>query len=344
MKLSTKLPFRRKAATYLSVAFSLLLVYCSKNPAGNVTPTPPITTTPTTTTPPAATTPIVVMLAGNGVNLQPSYYSGGNVDLGFGLMKQQTKIKTVRIEIEPNHVANAIRWIKEASNNGYTVICTYHKATVLGSDNLSDLTDGANWWKTNYAALSASGKFYINLMNEWGSHNLTALDYANDYNQAVSIVRTVYSGTIIIDIPGYGQEAYVATNAVLGVGTGGVKIIDTNITLSTHIYPGNYVGQHINASGSFASGGNMVKADLDYMATSGRTCIVGEFGNGTSGTADWSGLIDYAKSKSWTIMGWSWAGDGNALNMISPNFQPYTASSSYPYTTSSYFNIVYDKL
>lgn len=318
-----------------------LLMSCSNK----TTDPAPTTTNPTT----PATTPAVVTLAGNGVNLQPSYYSGGNADLGFTLMKQQSKIKTVRIEIEPTQVANAIRWIKEASDNGYTIICTYHKAAVLGSDQLQDLLDGANWWKTNYATLSASGKFYINLMNEWGSHNLSATNYAGYYNQAITIVRTVYSGTIIIDIPGYGQETYVATNAVLGIGTGGVKITDTNIALSTHIYPGNYVGQHSNANGSFGSGSNMVKADLDYMATSGRTCLVGEFGSETNGTTDWSGLVDYAKSKAWTILGWSWAGDGGdgvhaQMNMISPNFQAYKSGTNYPYTTSSYFNTVYDKL
>ncbi|WP_299291402.1 cellulase family glycosylhydrolase [uncultured Mucilaginibacter sp.] len=328
----------KKAIIYTFTLFSLLLMCCFKKQAE-------VTAQPTTTT----TTTALVTLAGNGVNLQPSYYNGGNVDLGFPLMKQQTNIKTIRIEIEPTQVTNAIRWIKEASGNGYTIICTYHKATVLGSDNLSDLLDGANWWKTNYAALSASGKFYINLINEWGSHNLSATNYASYYNQAITIVRTVYNGTIIVDIPGYGQETYVATNAVLGIGTGGIKITDANIALSAHIYPGNYVGQHTNSSGSFSSGGNMVSADLDYLATSGRTCLVGEFGNGTNGTTDWSGLVDYAKSKSWTILGWSWAGDGGdgihpAMNMIAPNFQPYTAGTNYPYTLSSYFNIVYNKL
>lgn len=324
----------------------LVLISCSKKVAD---PTPAtITTVPVTTTIPATTT-AVVTLTGNGVNLQPSYYSNGNADLGFTLMKQQTKIKTVRIEIEPNQVSNAIRWIKEASDNGYTIICTYHKATVLGSDQLQDLLDGANWWKANYAALNASGKFYINLINEWGSHNLIAANYAGYYNQAIAIVRTVYSGTIIIDVPGYGQETYVATNAVLGVGTGGVKISDTNIALSTHIYPGNYVGQHINNAGSFGSGGNMVNADLDYLATSGRTCLVGEFGSETNGTTNWSGLVDYAKSKSWTVLGWSWAGDGGdgvhqAMNMIMPNFQAYKTSSTYSYNMSSYFDVIYNKL
>ena len=338
----------KKFATFILIVSAAFAFGCGKKTDVSAQPSTP--TTPTTTTPATTTVSPQVTLAGNGVNLQPSYYNGGNVDLGFPLMKQQPKIKSVRIEIEPTQVDNAKRWIKEASDNGYTIICTYHKAAVLGSDKLSDLLDGANWWKTNYATLSASGKFYINMMNEWGSHNLSAADYATDYNQAIAIVRTVYSGKIIIDIPGYGQETYVAANAVLGQGTGGTKITDTSIVLSTHIYPGNYVGQHLNSSGaSTGSGSYMVKADLDYMATTGRTCIVGEFGSETNGTADWSGLVDYAKSKSWTVLGWSWAGDGGdgvhqAMNMVSPNFQPYVAGTNYPYTLSAYSSVVYNKL
>lgn len=154
----------------------------------------------------SAASPQLTSSLGNGVNLQPSYYNGGNPNFAFSLMKQQTKIKTVRIEIEPDKVTQAKSWISQARSNGYAVIATYHKSAVLGSDKTSDLTDGANWWKTNYATLHASGSFTINLMNEWGSHNLTANAYASAYNTAISIVRQVYSGAIIIDIPGYGQE------------------------------------------------------------------------------------------------------------------------------------------
>ena len=47
----------------------------------------------------------------NGVNLQPSYYNGGAVNFGWGLMKQFTNIKTVRIEIEPDKINEAAEWI-----------------------------------------------------------------------------------------------------------------------------------------------------------------------------------------------------------------------------------------
>jgi hypothetical protein len=72
---------------------------------------------------------------GNGVNLQPSYYNGGNVNFGWSLMKTYSKIKTVRIEIEPFvSIDLAKSWIQQAVSNGYSVIASCHKATVLGSN------------------------------------------------------------------------------------------------------------------------------------------------------------------------------------------------------------------
>ena len=268
---------------------------------------------------------------GNGVNLQPSYYNGGNPNFGWTLMKQNTKIKTVRIEIEPDKVTQAKSWISQAKSNGYTIIATYHKASVLGSDNASELTAAANWWKTNYSALG--GGFTINLMNEWGSHNISPSSFASAYNSAISIVRQVYSGKIIIDIPGWGQETATAACAVKGCTSGQTKITDTNIILSAHIYPGAYnqgKGRYCNTS------------DIDDLASAGRSCILGEFGNQGGSGADWSGIVDYAKSKGWTIIGWAWNGDGGSMNMVTPSWASNGGATSF--SKGSYFNVVYDKL
>ncbi len=301
----------------------LLFTNCSKSNSTNTT----IPTDTTVITP----TPIIVQTAkfGNGVNLQPSYYNSGNITFGWSLMKQQTNIKTVRIEIEPAFVMQAKDWISQAITNGYAVIATYHKATVLGSDDAAELTAAANWWKTNYSTLAASGPFTINLMNEWGDHNITATAYATAYNNAIAIVRTVYSGPIIIDIPGWGQETYTAYQACK---TSTPTIADTNIILSTHIYPGNW-NQGRNHT--------FISSDLDDLTNTGRPCIVGEFGNGT-GSCDWSGCVDYAKTKKWPVLAWCWNGDGNSLNMVSPAWAINSTATTF--STSSYFSIVYPEL
>ncbi len=269
----------------------------------------------------------------NGVNLQPSYYNNGNVTFGWSLMNANTKIGSCRIEIEPDKVTQAKTWISQARSNGKSVIATYHKSSVLGTDSTTELNNAASWWKSNYSTLHASGSFTVNLMNEWGSHNISAGSYASAYNTAISTVRSVYSGRIVIDIPGWGQETATASSAVKGYNTGGVKINDTNIALSAHIYPGSW-NQALNHW--------VQNSDLDDLASAGRACLLGEFGSGGSGSCNWSGVTDYAKSKGWTVLGWAWNGDGGSMNMVTPSWSSNATASSY--AQSSYWSTIYNHL
>jgi mannan endo-1,4-beta-mannosidase len=315
-----KIPVMKKQHMITTLFITLLFTACSKQQEAVVKQEEK----------PAITTELTNGI-GNGVNLQPSYYNSGNVNFGWSLMKQNTKIKTVRIEIEPFvSITLAKSWIQQAKSNGFAVIATYHKASVLGSDNTSELTAAANWWKNNYATLNQAGSFTVNLMNEWGSHNITSNSYAAAYNTAIAIVRQVYNGAIIIDIPGWGQETRTAADAVKG--TNGTKISDGNIILSTHIYPG-----------AWNQGRNrvLINADLDEMASAGKPCMVGEFGTG-SGSANWSGLTSYAKSKGWTVLGWAWNGDGGSLNMVSPSWAASPGATSF--STNAYFTTIYNLL
>jgi mannan endo-1,4-beta-mannosidase len=266
----------------------------------------------------------------DGVNLQPSYYNNGSVNFGWSLMNANSKIQTVRIEIEPDKVSQAKSWISQARSNGKTVIATYHKSAVLGSDSASELAAAGTWWRTNYATLSASGSFTINLMNEWGSHNITSNSYASAYNTAISTVRQVYSGRIIVDAAGWGQETHTMRCAITGCS--GTKINDTNIAASIHVYPGDW-NQGLNHT--------LNTSDVDDLAAAGRSCIVGEFGTG-SGSADWAGITDYARNKGWSVLGWAWNGDGGSLNMVTPSWASNATATSF--STSSYFSTIYNHL
>jgi hypothetical protein len=269
---------------------------------------------------------------GDGVNLQASYFCSGDMNLGWNLMNENGNIKSVRIEMDPGEQASVpdfTRWIKEANDNGYQVIATYHNWQDNGSPDPTTLMTAANWWKDNYSQLSTAGPFTVNLMNEWGNHDVDAQEYADAYNQAISVVRGFYSGPIICDIPGWGQETHVAATA-------SPLINDNNIILSVHIYPSAY---------NQVTGNWMQMSDLDYLGNAGRPVLVGEFGSkASSGSADWSALVDHAKSKGWTVIGWAWNGDGSPdpMNMISPYWGNNCNVTSYSRT--SYFNTVYDKL
>lgn len=314
----------RKPLSFLLLYVLITLnILCSCNKSEKAT-----NSSDTTSTTAAAKTSGIA----NGVNLQPSYYNNGNPVIDWALMKQQTKIKTVRIEIEPGYETQAKTWISGAVNNGFAVIATYHKYTVLGSDNVADLNAAASWWVANYAQLAKAGAFTVNLINEWGSHNITASAYAAAYNTALATVRTVYSGKIIIDIPGWGQETAIAAAAAKGY-NGGTQIKDTNYILSAHIYPGawNQVkNRYVNT------------ADIDDLNSAGVPCMIGEFGNEGGSGADWSGIVDYAKTKGWPVLGWCWNGDGGNMNMVTPSWATNATATSF--SLSAYFNVVYSKL
>lgn len=291
-----------------------------------------------------APTPSLTAGLGNGVNLQPSYYNGGNVDFCWTLMRASPKIKSVRIEIEPtppepwasvqDWIPKVQRWIREAVTNGYAVIATYHKSTVLGTNDVAELLQAADWWTTNYASLKTSGAFIINLMNEWGGHDISERDFASAYNQAIARVRSVYNGPIIIDIPGYGQETHTAYLAVKGAAS--QTITDRKIILSAHIYPDAWNKRRNRG---------LTKSDVDELSSTGLACIVGEFGdNGISGNTSWRDLVSYAKSKHWPVLGWAWNGDGGNMNMLTPQFQAFVTGQSKQYTKTSYFNEIYNRL
>jgi hypothetical protein len=312
----------------------VLMTGCHKSSLLTAPPDTSVTVKPDT-----PVTPVVVSapfntdtLIGDGVDLQPSYYNGGNVIFGYSLMQQYPNIKSVRIEIEPAvPISLAASWIKAAHDSGYRVIATYHKYTVLGTDDTTQLDSAALWWAANYNALTASGPVTVNLMNEWGSHSQTPATYATAYNQAIAIVRQVYKGPIILDCPGYGQETSVAADAVKG--TGGVTLADTNIILSAHIYPNGY---------NQANNHTFQQSDLDSMASAGRACIVGEFGNYPSGSVDWMGMVGYAKTKHWAVLGWAWNGDGGAMNMVTPAWDSAPTASSF--SPAAYFTVIYSLL
>jgi hypothetical protein len=215
------------------------------------------------------------------------------------------------------------------------VVATYHNKDALGSDDVNELLKAAAWWTAHYPILQASGPFVINLMNEWGSQGITPHDFAAAYNMAITPVRSFYDGPIIVDIPGYGQEAHVAALAITGKNNETIK--DRKIVLSVHIYPDAW---------NLRLQRGMTRGDLDELAATGRAGIVGEFGDNSvkAGKTPWLDLVKYAKSLDWPVLGWAWNGDGGIMNMISPQFQPAISGKQQSYSRTPYFQKIYEML
>ena len=271
---------------------------------------------------------------GDGVNLQPSYFCGGDMDLGWSLMNDNPGIAATRIEMDPGEgttVSDFQRWLDESTNQGFETIGTYHNYQDNGSADPSTLQDAAQWWVDNYSTLSENADFTINLMNEWGDHDVTAQEYADAYNNAISTVRndTSYSGPIICDIPGWGQETNVAYDA-------STKLDDDNLIFSVHAY-----GEAWNS----VEGEYLDAEDIRYLDDNpaGYPCMVGEFGLKCKGTcdADVDSIVQEAKDLGWPVFAWAWNGDGSKedFNMTTPYWGDDCSADSY--SKSSYFSDAY---
>lgn len=316
-------------------------------------------------------------LIGNGVNVQPSYYNNGTMDIGWDQMKTYAKIKVVRIEIEPGKETQAKTWIDGAIAQGFQVIATYHRAGRLGQTN-GDLEEAVSWWLANYAALTSNRtkNVVINIINEWGDKTISASEYARRYGAAISRIRSglSYSGLIVVDLPGYGQGAKVAADAIRYHG-----LTVSNIIYSAHIYQNAYD----EGRGWFST------ASIDDLESVNARGMVGEFGVRYMTNADGSDLrqegnppvyvyridptpipnvgsaqnyvtamVNHAKSKGWSVLGWAWNGDGTGMNMVNPQwdipgavtnwndiaYTPAVNPTGSPITRSNYFNIIYDML
>lgn len=265
---------------------------------------------------------------GDGVNLQPSYFNGGVVNVGWELMRQHPRIRTVRVEIEPAvPLATVKRWLSEAHAHGYQVIATYHQAPANGSDDPEQLLRAARWWQEHYAELKTAAPLVVNLMNEWGSHRQTPATFASAYNVALPLVRAVYPGPLIIDLPGWGQEVYVAREAA-------PLIHDSNLVFSVHLYASAWVEYGVRRW--------MQPADLDALAGVGRPVLIGEFGGQRDGQADWRTLIRRARQLGWTVIAWAWNGDGEGMNMVQPTWGDQPLATKW--STAAYFDRVYPEL
>lgn len=299
-----------------------------------------------------------------GVNLSPSYTNGGNVGVGWGLMSQQTKIKAVRVEVDPKgwnfSLAAHGRIIQEAINqaNITKIIVTYHDSGCLGCDDTAKLTAAATWLVNNKAALHLTDpKVRINLFNEWGGHQISSTAWANAVNSAVKIIRAGgLTNRLIADVPGLGQESIRGAN--------GIKLVtDTNVVPSMHLYgscydEGSKNSAEVQAAGLTASDvstlGQCQTKYMNRLIAAGRGFLIGEYGTRQSGNSDstYLGMVTTGRA-SGDVYAWAWNGDGGSMSMVGQGFKSYQSGNlnnfvngqdSYGYTLSGYFNEVYPYL
>ena len=198
-----------------------------------------------------------------------------------------------------------------------------------------------------------------------GSHDQTPTSYSQAYNTAISVIRTVYAGPLVLDLPGWGQETTTAEAA-------SPLLADSHLIFSAHIYPEAY---------NQVAGRYVLPEDMRYLFNhGGRPCILGEFGDiqaeasitttSTAATAtaattttaatgvtainavmsdtgrhgriqegkegdacDVKAVVQAAQAVGFAgVYGWAWNGDGGHLNMLDPSWTVEPTSLSYAET------------
>lgn len=299
-------------------------------------------------------------LAIGGVNLQPSYYNGGNVNVGWALMAANPKIKAVRIEIDRGafnfNLSAHTRIIDEAlsRSNIQKVIITYHDSTCLGCSDGTKLNAAANFFKNNQTALRLSNaKIRINLFNEWGGHNLAGVTWGNNINNAIGIIRNAgINRTIIVDAPGLGQGAVRAA-------AGLKQVTHSAVVPSMHIYQSCYDEGSKSDADLIAAGltpadkgtglGECLPKYMNALVAAGRGMVMGEFGTRHPKPEDnasintYKGLITHGRGLG-DIYAWAWNGDGERSNMVQPTWKNNPTAAESAFIKAGYFAEVYSYL
>ncbi len=84
-----------------------------------------------------------------------------------------------------------------------------------------------------------------------------------------------------------------------------------------------------------AAGHSLRASDLDVLKSTGRPCMIGEFGTEGSGPVNVEDVVNHAKELGFPVLAWAWNGDGGGMNMVSPTWSSQPTSSSY--AVSPYF-------
>jgi len=180
-------------------------------------------------------------------------------------------------------------------------IIELHDAT--GGSTTSSLDTCVKYWTRSdiLSTMYNHPKAWLNIANEWGPANSTV--WRDGYKSAISSIRTAgYTGTIVIDSGGWGQDSDDILKYAKEVYNSNTN---KNVIFSIHMY------------GSWNNNSN-IDSFLGNCKKNGIPIIVGEFGynynngnNNLSCTVDAYHLINYCKTNKIGFIAWSWSGNNN---------------------------------
>ena len=224
---------------------------------------------------------------------------------------------TVRLVWSTNGSTSRLNdYLTKCDNLGLKAIVELHDAT--GGTTTDSLNTCVNYWVRSdvLTVMKNHPKAWLNIANEWGPANSTV--WRDGYKSAISKIRTAgYTGTIVIDAGGWGQDKNDILNYALDVYNSNTN---KNVIFSIHMY------------GSWNNNSD-IDSFLSSCKSKGIPIIIGEFGyNYNSGNnnlgckVDVAHLLSYCKQNKIGFLAWSWAGNdsANAWLDMTNNWGSYT--------------------
>lgn len=197
-------------------------------------------------------------------------------------------------------------YLTKCDNLNLKAIVELHDAT--GGTTTDSLNTCVNYWVRSdvLTVMKNHPKAWLNIANEWGPANSSV--WRDGYKSSISKIRTAgYTGTIVIDAGGWGQDSSDILNYALDVYNSNTN---KNVIFSIHMY------------GSWNSNSD-IDSFLSSCKSKGIPIIVGEFGyNYNSGNnnlgckVDVSHLLSYCKQNKIGFIAWSWAGNDSANSWL----------------------------
>lgn len=198
------------------------------------------------------------------------------------------------------------------------LICVLCVHDPLGSDNIYDLDQAVEYWKSIKDAIVGHEKTVImNIANEWvASWEAGANTWQEGYVKAVKSLRDAgFKNTLMIDCAGYGQYP-----AVIGNKGGAVVSADplNNLMFSIHMYQYD------------AGTSDQVRSNIDQALSVGVPLCIGEFAYSHQGSdVAYQTIMDYCQQKRVGYLVWSWTGNGGGAEACDM-FAGYDESSIRP--------------
>lgn len=190
-------------------------------------------------------------------------------------------------------VRNLIRLCEE--NKLVCVLCVHD---ALGSDQISDLDNTVDYWKSiKNLVIGHEATVIVNIANEWvGQWEAGASVWEEGYVKAIKELREAgIKNTLMIDCAGYGQyPAVIGTNGRTVFAADPLK----NSMFSIHMYQYD------------AGTAEDVRSNINQALAINVPLCIGEFAYSHQGSSvAYQTIMDYCKEKNVGYLVWSWTGN-----------------------------------